>query len=335
MLGRILIFLILLLSAKASSQDIHFTQFDKNPQMLNPSLTGNYTGDWRYVFNQRSQWRSVSRSYNTFAVSAENKQELILPNLYHGVNYLNDVAGDGDFRTHELNISNAYLIYLSEDSSQSIVPSIQVGINYKNIDFNAFNYDSQFNGYQFVGSLPSNEIFINQSYANINLAFGVGYFANFKNKARLESGISIFNIIDKTETFMGNTSIKRNRRLSVHGKFIYPINQKWDALPGLLYQRQGTYQELIFGSNFRHIHRNQGRDYIAPYIGAWFRNKDAINAVAGLYYNNWVGGLSYDVNISQLSPASNIRGGLEFSLQYIVNIFKPKDIQYRVCPDYL
>ncbi len=316
-------------------QDIHFTQFDKSPLMLNPSLAGNFDGDWRYTFNQRSQWRSVSRSYNTFGFSVENNQELLLPNLLYGVNYMNDVAGDGDYRTHELNFSNAYKVYTSTDSSSVLVPSVQVGINHKIIDFDAFKYDLQFNGYKYDENLPSNETFLNENYTNINLAFGLGYFKNFSNKSRLEIGGALFNVMQKTETFMGNFSIKRDRRLAFHGKFIYPTESDWDLMPGILFQTQGSYRELIFGGNFRKVNVQSNGEYIAPYAGLWFRNRDAINLVAGLYYNNWVGGISYDINISQLSPASNVRGGLEFSLQYIVNIFKPKNIQYRMCPDYL
>ena len=147
MLKRLSVILGLSFSVFVIGQDVHFTQFDKNPLMLNPGLTGNFEGDWRYSVNQRSQWRSVSRSFNTLALSAENKQGIILPNLYHGVNYMNDVAGDGDYRTHELNISNAYSIYLNEDSSQVLIPAVQFGINHKRRVLNGFKYYFNFYGF--------------------------------------------------------------------------------------------------------------------------------------------------------------------------------------------
>jgi len=331
----VLIFIIIGSGNILLAQDIHFTQFDKSPLMLNPSLTGNFDGDWRYVVNQRSQWRSVSRSYNTIAISVENKQEQLLPNLYYGVNYINDVAGDGDYRTHELNVSATYNLYLSKDSSQRLTPSIQIGMNHKSIDFEAFKYDLQFNGFKYDENLPSNEAFLQERYSNFNLAFGLGFFKKFKKKGQVEAGFSIFNIVNKKETFMGNFTIKRDRRIAFHSKLIYPINFEWDVLPGLLYLNQGKYQELDLGANIRYVLKKNKGEFIAPYVGLWFRSKDAINIVAGMYYNNWIAGISYDVNISELSPASNIRGGLEFSFQYIVSIFKPENIQYRICPDYL
>ena len=66
-----------------------------------------------------------------------------------------------------------------------------------------------------------------------------------------------------------------------------------------------------------------------------YRGGDAVNWIAGLYYNNWIAGGSYDLNFSELTVASFARGGLEFQLQYILKLFKPKVVQYRVCPDYM
>jgi hypothetical protein len=52
-------------------------------------------------------------------------------------------------------------------------------------------------------------------------------------------------------------------------------------------------------------------------------------------YQNWFAGLSYDINFSKLMPASNIRGGIELSVRYIITRFNPKKVLHRVCPDYI
>jgi len=316
-------------------QDIHFSQFDKSPLQLNPALTGNYNGDWRFSANQRSQWRSVSRSFNTVQFSVENSEERLMPNLYHGFNYMNDVAGDGNYRTHELNISNAYKLFLNQDSSKTLTAGIQIGINNKSIDFNAFKYDLQFNGYKYDKNLPNNENFIEDRYTNFNLGLGLFYVQKLKSKGIIETGASVFNLVSQNHSFFGNKSIIRDRRFVVHGRLTYPIKRDWDIMPGFLFQTQGVYRELNLGSNIRYIQNDKKGEYVAPYAGIWFRTKDAINLVAGLYYNNWIAGVSYDINISELSPASHVRGGLEFSFQYILKFFKPKQAQYRICPNYL
>ena len=306
-----------------------------NPVYLNPALTGNFEGDWRFSANQRSQWRSVSRPFNTIGISAENREGLILPGLYHGINLFHDAAGDGNYRTIELNLSSSYERFLVMDSIHSITPGIQLGFNHKRIDFSQLNFDNQFNGYYYDPDLPTFETFQTNNRTGLNLALGVVY--NYRPEARkqLTAGIGWFNLPQTQQSFYGDDLIKRDKRLAIHAKGIYELNYEWDLQPGLFMQFQGKYKEIVIGSNVRYIFKDKKGEYIAPYAGLWFRNKDAVNLVIGAYYNQWIAGISYDVNVSQLAPASNVRGGLELSVQYIIHLFKPVEIQHRICPDYL
>ena len=161
---KIVSILLIIIAFSTSAQDIHFSQYYMNPIYLNPALAGNFDGDWRFTGNQKSQWRSVSRPYNTFALSAENKEELLLPGLYHAFNLYHDAAGDGNLRTIEMNLSNAYQYYLNSDSTQSVTAGFQIGFNHKSIDMSKLNFDSQFDGYQFDENLPTNEVLILQKY---------------------------------------------------------------------------------------------------------------------------------------------------------------------------
>ena len=332
--GIVTIFLLMVLF-RVDGQDLHFSQFDKAPTNLNPALTGNFSGQWRFTANQRSQWRAVSRAFNTFGFAVENSEEKLADNLYNGVNYMNDVAGDGDYRTHEFNITNAYKFLIGTDDDKYLTAGMQVGINHKAIDFNAFKYDAQFNGYKYDANLPSNEIFINTRYTNVNLGFGLLYHQIINTRLTIETGFAAFNLLKQNQSFFANPAIVRDRRLTFHANAVYRLDKDWDLLPGLLFQNQGIYRELVVGTNVRYIQEDRMGSYVAPYGGVWFRTKDAVNIVAGLYYNNWIAGVSYDINVSELTPASNVRGGLEFSFQYILNIFKPNLKQYRLCPDYL
>ncbi len=332
--GIVTIFLLMGLFT-INGQDLHFSQFDKAPTNLNPALTGSFDGQWRFSANQRSQWRAVSRAFNTFGFSAENKEGIVTENLYHGLNYMNDVAGDGDYRTHDFNITNAYKIDIGNDANKQLTAGLQLGINHKAIDFNAFQYDAQFNGYKYDANLPSNEVAINDRYTNLNLGLGLVYSQIINTKLLVEAGLAGFNLIKQKQGFFGDPAIVRDRRLAFHGNAIYEIEKQWQLMPGILFQSQGVYRELVVGSNIKYVQTDKRGEYVAPYAGLWFRTKDAINIVAGLYYNNWIAGVSYDINISELTPASNVRGGLEFSFQYILNIFKPDLKQYRTCPDYL
>jgi type IX secretion system PorP/SprF family membrane protein len=330
------IFLLLLLQPLAAvAQDIHFSQYYMNPVYLNPALTGDFDGHLRFTGNQRSQWRSVSRPYNTISMSAESRQGFILPSMYHAVNLFHDVAGDGNYRTTEFNISTAYRFYLDRDSTHTLTPAVQFGIYNRNIDFSKLSFDSQFNGYYYDPGLSNNEVFGSAKRTGVNLNVGILYTWRPSYRKELVAGAGWFNIPQMKQSLYGDDLIKRDYRFVVHAKGNYDLNFEWDLQPGFFLQFQGKYKEIIFGSNVRYILKDKKGEFIAPYGGIWFRNRDAAYAVVGLYYNDWIAGISYDFNVSKLVPASNVRGGLEFSIQYILHIFKPKDIGHRICPDYL
>lgn len=306
-----------------------------NPVYLNPALTGNHSCDWRFTANQRSQWRSVSRPYNTIAISAENREGWILPGLYHAINLFHDAAGDGNYRTIEFNLSTAYQVYLDVDSIHSVTPGIQFGVNHRNINFSLLTFDNQFNGYYYDPSLPTQENFGTNKRTGFNMALGAIYAYRPEYRKEIVAGIGLFNIPQLKQSFYGDDLIKRDRRFVVHAQGNYPINFEWDIQPALFMQFQGDFKEIVFGANARYLIRDKKGELLAPYGGVWFRNKDAGALQLGCQYNSWKAGVSYDINVSKLVPASNARGGLEFSVQYIMCVFKPKNIQHRICPDYL
>jgi hypothetical protein len=57
-------------------------------------------------------------------------------------------------------------------------------------------------------------------------------------------------------------------------------------------------------------------------FGAGYRWDDAAELLLGFDYKGLRAGLSYDINVSQLSDASNFQGGFELAASYIVRIFK-------------
>jgi type IX secretion system PorP/SprF family membrane protein len=333
--ARFIVLLLLLEPLGVIAQDIHFSQYYMNPIYLNPGLTGDFDGHWRFTGNQRTQWRSVSRPYNTIALSAENKEERILPGMYHAVNLFHDAAGDGNYRTTEFNFSTSYRIFLDNDSLHSVTPGLQFGVNHRSIDFSKLSFDNQFNGYYYDPTLPNYEPFGVSKRTGFNASVGVMYAYRPADRREVVAGIGWFNLPQNKQTMYADDLIKRDRRLVVHAKGNYDLNFEWDLQPGFILQFQGEYKEIVFGSNIRYVMVDKKGEYVAPYAGIWFRNRDAAYMVAGLYYNDWIAGISYDFNVSQLVPASNVRGGIEFSVQYVLHLFKPKDIIHRVCPDYL
>ena len=291
-----------------------------------------FDGDYRFNANYRDQWRSVTVPFQTLSVSAEAKN--VYKNLSVGLILLNDVVGDGKFRTIEVVPSASYAINLSSDSSHVIRPAIQMGLNYRQFDSEAFYFDSQWNGVFFDQNLPANEVFQTERKGNFTLGIGATYEYIQSPRKRLVAGLGLLNINRPNQGFFGET-IMRERRLNFFTRVHYEIGFDWDIIPSMQLNFQGTYRELIIGSQVRYILVDRLGDYKAIYFGGYLRGGDAGYLMVGMDYQNWWGGISYDLNFSKLYVASSARGGLELSLRYIIKSVKKRDIFYRVCPDYI
>lgn len=314
------------------SQDIHWSQFDYNPVFQNPGNVGNFNGDYRIHANYRDQWRSVTVPFQTFSVSGEAKN--LYKDLSIGAFLFTDVAGDGKYTTVEFQPSAAYTFKLTPDSTHIFRPGIQLGINFRSLNPDAFYYDNQWNGQQFDEYIPHNESFASTKRTNFTIGAGGVYEYQKGKRERITTGIGLFNLNRPNQGFFSD-KINREIRLNWFARAEYKIGFDWDILPSLQLNLQGKYRELILGSQVRYILQDRLGIYRAILGGIYMRNNDAFYITAGVEYQNWWAGISYDINHSSLTPASRARGGIEFSLRYIIYHFKPKRITHRICPDFI
>jgi type IX secretion system PorP/SprF family membrane protein len=315
------------------AQDIHFSQFMHNPLYQNPGNTGAFQGDYRFNAAYRDQWRSVTVPFSTFMVSADQSGRFD-ENLGIGLFFMHDVVGDGKFRTVDFLPSVSYRFQLDEAKIHSIRPGIQLGMNYREVRPGNFMWDAQYNGYFYNPDLSSQETFMRDSYVNFALGTGVVYEWFQSNRKYIVAGISVYNITRQNQGFF-TQKIQRDRRLTLHGKAQLQVDLDWDVIPSVSMNFQGTYSEIIIGSQVRYILEELRGEYKAIYFGAFTRFRDAAYLMVGMDYQNWFAGLSYDFNYSKLTPASRLRGGVEMTLQYIFKSFKPKKINHRICPVYI
>ena len=63
--------MMLVMAFAVQGQDIHFSQVDADPMLLNPAYAGFYQGAGRFGMLYRNQWATVSIPYQTFAFSGE------------------------------------------------------------------------------------------------------------------------------------------------------------------------------------------------------------------------------------------------------------------------
>jgi len=311
-------------------QDVHWSQFNDNQLFQNPGQAGHFDGDYRFIANYRDQWRSVTIPFSTFSMSADAKFK------DYGVGLLisNDQAGDGKFRTVEVQGNFSRLFKITKDSVHTIRPGINFGMNHRQINWDALYFDSQYNGYIFNPSAATNETYQNDRKTNLSLGLGSLYEWRKNERFKVLSGFGIYNLNRPNQGFY-TEKIQRDIRFTIFAKGTFKINQKWDAVPSLQFNNQGVYRELLLGGSAKYYLTSSTKIYQALYGGIWYRNRDAAYLTFGYDYKDFFAGISYDINFSKLVPASRARGGIEIAVRYIIRTFKPKRIIHRVCPDYI
>ncbi|MCO6499831.1 MAG: PorP/SprF family type IX secretion system membrane protein [Vicingus serpentipes] len=312
-------------------QDIHFSQFYNSPLNLSPALIGDFNGEFRFVGNQRTQWRSVTTPYLTYGLSADAKKIYNSP-FSTGLSIYQDKAGDSDFSTLQIAVGGVYSMPI-KDSSQSINFGIQPTFTNRSINYNKLQFDNQYNGSQYDANLSNGENFNNDGRNYLNLHTGISWNYRIAQRKSVGAGIALFNLLTPKQTFFNDQSIQLQKRYVFHANALLMINDKIDVMPNLFFQTQHKFKEIIIGGQGKY-HLNKG-DYRAAYAGIWYRNSDAVYFNVGLDYRDFHFGVSYDLNLSSLKVASNYRGGFEFAVIYILQRYKPVIKRYKACPNYI
>lgn len=328
-------FLLMTLPVISNAQDIHFSQFDVAPMNYNPAMTGQFNGDYRFIGNQRTQWRSVTTPYSTFGGSIDARNMKQISGLGTGLSIYKDKAGDSKLSTLQVNAAGSWLIPVSADSLHTVSFGAHLGFTHKKIDYSQLQYDNQWNGLAFDPNIDPNEPNNRDSRTYLNFNVGAGYYWKPKKRTEFYAGLGLFNLNTPKQSFYDEPSVRLDIRMNFHANAAFPISQEIDLLPSLLFQTQGKFKELIVGTTGRYILNDKGGLYRTVFVGLFMRASDAGYIMAGMDYDNWRAAVSYDINVSNLRPASNARGGLELSVIYIIRKLRMPEIQDRICPEYI
>ena len=316
---RLIIILVVLISFKAKSQDVHFSQFYETKALINPALAGYQDGDYKVQMHRKSQWESVSIPFNTFSIAFEAKE--FVKHISIGIQFLNDIAGDSKFRTNGINIVVAKKTEVN--STNNISVGFLLGSYQRSIDFSALVFNDE-------------EIIPNQNINFMDLGIGIVHEFEINSKTTLHSGISAFHLNKPNQSLLGSNNIQLPVNSKAHASLIYYYNSYFQIKPSVYSAVQGESSELIYGTDFNYLLANSSTETLVLRAGIFNRNKDAIISRFGIKIDNFDAMVSYDINTSSLNSASNSKGGFEFSVSYQWSVSKPiKSQEIKVCPKYL
>ncbi len=297
-----------------NAQDYHLTHYDAAKIYLNPAMTGMFDGYYRIHANYRNQWSAVaSNPFQTAAVAFD----MPVKRYGWGAQIMNSRAGLGNFNELAFTLSGAYDLQCDKKNNHHVAFGMSVTGVQKSVDMERLTWHNQYSpsGNNFDSSIPSgeNSAAMESDYNIMINAGALYYFAKEGSRINPFIGVSAFNLNRPNESFFGYTS-KLPIHYIVHTGARIGITERLVLNPRVLYMMQTNDRELTYGLLANIYLPNQDAYLI---VGPTFRNKDAAIFEIGLKMGQFTYRLSYDVNTSTLKPATNNRGGIEFSLIYI------------------
>jgi type IX secretion system PorP/SprF family membrane protein len=305
---------VLFCAGSLTAQDFHLTQYDAAKIYVNPAMTGMFDGYYRIHANYRNQWNVVSRNpFQTAAVAFD----MPVKRYGWGAQIMNSRAGIGNFNELSITLSGAYDLQCDKNNIHHVAFGMSVTGMQKAVDMGRLTWNNQYSMSQngFDQSTPSGEASdIMETDYNVMINAGLlYYYAKEKSRINPFIGFSASNLNQPNESFFGNTS-KLPIHYLLHAGARIGIVERLVLNPRVLYMMQTNDRELTYGL-LANIYMPNSDAYLI--VGPTFRNKDAAIMEVGLKMGQFTYRISYDVNTSTLKPATNNRGGIEFSLIYV------------------
>jgi len=310
----------------ATAQDVHFTQFDAAPLLINPAFTGAHNGQLRASAIYRDQWRSAmgEAAFRTVAASVDAPivRDLSIDDyLAAGIQFYNDKAGDLGLRNNTILASVAYHKFLGRNVDKTLSVGLQGGYTQKGFDLSKAYFGDEFRNGTFFQGTSGEYPNLGNSVDYFTVNAGIGYSMALGQNLGISLGAGANNINQPMETVSrrANSEVGLGRRYTGQAGAIWFATDRFSVRPAVLYQSQASASEIVGGSEFNYIVGNtEFRDYAtALFIGGWYRSNDAVLATAGVEFKGFRVGVSYDYTVSDYDAATNGNGGFEISLRYV------------------
>lgn len=308
-----------------AQQDIHYSQFHSSPTFLNPGSTGVFNGNIRAMLNYRSQWKTISQPFSTFSASFDSRllQDKLKSGFFGlGAVFYTDKAGASKLTTGNYALNISYAIEVGEDMYLSL--GVQPGFLQKSINYSDLQYGHQWTGTAFDNTIAGE---YSGSMKFMTFDLGAGIYFNYRSSEDLAfyAGVGAAHLTSPSISFLGTTD-NLIRKFTFHGgaEIVVP-NTSLIILPNFLVTSHSPNRIINFGADFKYLLKEQSRytgfvDEVSAGLGLYYRVGDAFWGTFQFNYTGFTFAVSYDLNISDLSVATNGMGGMELMLMYRAGI---------------
>ena len=318
------------LSFNVKAQDIHFTQANQVPMLINPAAAGVFNGWERISVNHKNQWVGSGTKFFTTSIAAD--LNLFKPrrgsgaHMGMGIQFYNDIGGDSKFGTRQVLLSFSGIVPLNDYHQLS--GGLQFGFGQKFGDFNSLHFANQFDGETFNLENPSGESNILATSVYGDVSAGIFYrYGNHKigfsrdNALDFRIGAAYFHANTPTLKYRLGSTEEMFGKIVIHSSFVKDFDGTKAGVEAFInIYNQGPHNEFLGGLLMRYRIKSGGkitglnRDiYLSA--GIAYRYKDAIAPTVNFQYKNFNFGISYDITIAEFGSYYR-SGGLEFSLKF-------------------
>lgn len=331
------ILIIVTFGTSSYAQDPVFSQFNQAANAMNPALSGNFQGEYKLTVNYRDQWYSLvgfQNSYKTAYASFDYKFDPAKKNVFTlGGMFIQDIAGEGNFKQIRAYLTGSYNMQLSEGSygkfSNYLSIGTQIGFGQNSLEWGNLWFGRQFDkpNLQVDVTLasgepePSDQNYDTGVYPDLNL--GLAWAGIASRRLSAHAGISMSHINTPSISNYGTIYDKYLRRLTINGGAKILLNSDLGIIPAFVFYNQGPSYIFQLGSAFSYslIHLRESGFRVGGYLRLANSvdgfNLEGLIVSAMIEKQNIMIGASYDFTLSELRLAANSLGGFEISVTYM------------------
>ena len=295
--------IILIISFSTQAQDLVYSQYWNNAHFLNPALSGLINSNMRVLISNRTQWANVmNKPFETYnlnlAFNLGEKPGSQNNSFGFDINLLSDKAGAGNYGITQIG---------SGFSFNKRFGSSQLGTGFQ-MHYNQIGVDPTKLIFEPTGQISESLTFTRMQYFDI--AFGINYIYNLKDKFNLSLGSSGFNLNRPAISLVNADKESKSIRWSHYITSEVLLNRQSNLYlnTSILYSTQDLFKQLTFGGLISKLNKTK-KSINQVYAGIWYRVNDAIIPSFQMRLKSSKIGLSYDINISDMSKNKQFRSG--------------------------
>lgn len=312
--------MFMLIVAIGNAQDIHYSQIDVNPVLLNPAYSGFFDGEGRFGALYRNQWATVSQPFQTLTATAEvalKRRRYQRDGVSLGVIAVADRAGTLSYGTTS---AQGILSYFKAFGSTMVSFGLQ-------------------GGYAQSGFDPTQAVFpgeeeqfdeVQTSYPLV--AVGAALYWQPHDAFYFKVGMSAHNLNRPNISYLHMEDTFLEPRYTLYGRAEWQCWSNVAFSPVALVQVQHNNTEVIVGTDFKWLLGEHNRNTTSLTAGLHYRLLDAVYFEVTLDYNLFLFNFCYDVNLSHLTPASYSVGAFEVGVVYRLNTHRRMHYKALPCP---